>query len=71
MRPLRAGKGDWNIKLRGRVPRQRPGRPEHVNMLEERASKPIILWAEPRRYNQSLPPRSLKPFPTDLGVDIN
>lgn len=39
MRPLRAGKGDWNIKLKGRVPRQRAGRSEHVNTLEERASR--------------------------------
>lgn len=37
----------------------------------KKPQEPIILWAEPRRYNQSLPLRSLKPFPTDLGVDIN
>lgn len=36
MRPLRAGDWAWNIKLRGQVPRQRAGRPEHVNMLQKR-----------------------------------
>lgn len=37
MRPLTAGNWDWNITLRGWMPRQKAGRPEHVNMLQERA----------------------------------